>query len=94
MKFVSFEPLLGPVGTVDLTGIDWAIVGGESGPRARRMAEEWAIEIRDQCVAQNVAFFLKQWGGTRPKTGGRMLGKREWNDYPHVPRNIGVAAAE
>ena len=85
VKFVSFEPLLGPVGTIDLTGIDWAIVGGESGPRARPMAEEWAVEIRDQCVAQNVAFFFKQWGGTRPKSGGRLLGEREWNQYPNIP---------
>lgn len=96
VKFVSFEPLLGPVGTVDLSGIDWAIVGGESGPRARPMAAEWAIEIRDQCAAQKVAFFFKQWGGTRPKSGGRLLGEREWNDYPHVPQTLSmrVAAAE
>ena len=62
VKFVSFEPLLGPVGKVDLTGMDWAIVGGESGPQARPIAEEWAIEIRDQCRAAKVAFFFKQWG--------------------------------
>jgi protein gp37 len=95
-KFVSFEPLLGPVGSVDLTGIDWAIVGGESGPRARPMAEEWAIEIRDQCRASKVAFFFKQWGGVRPKSGGRLLGKREWNQYPRIPKNrsMRVIAAE
>lgn len=86
MKFVSFEPLLGPVGNVDLTGIDWAIVGGESGPHARPMAEEWAIEIRDQCRAAKVAFFFKQWGGVRPKSGGRLLRGREWNQYPHFQR--------
>ena len=73
VKFVSFEPLLGRVGEVDLTGIDWAIVGGESGPRARPIAEEWAIEIRDQCRAAKVAFFFKQWGGLRPKSGGRFF---------------------
>jgi protein gp37 len=84
-KFVSFEPLLGPVGIVDLTGIRWAIVGGESGPHARPMAEEWAIEIRDQCQAAKVAFFFKQWGGVRPKSGGRLLRGREWNQYPRVP---------
>ncbi len=84
VKFVSFEPLLGPVGKLDLTGIQWAIVGGESGPRARPMAEEWAIEIRDQCRAAKVAFFFKQWGGFRPKSGGRLLRKREWNEYPSV----------
>jgi protein gp37 len=96
IKFVSFEPLLGPVGAIDLTGIDWAIVGGESGPRARPMAEEWAIEIRDQCRAAKVAFFFKQWGGTRPKSGGRLLRGREWNQYPGISktRGIGVAAAE
>lgn len=82
VRFVSFEPLLGAVGTLDLTGIDWVIVGGESGPRARPMAEEWAIEIRDQCRAAKVAFFFKQWGGIRPKSGGRLLRKREWNQYP------------
>jgi protein gp37 len=88
VKFVSFEPLLGPVGIVDLTGINWAIVGGESGPRARPMAEEWAIEIRDQCRAAKVAFFFKQWGGVRPKSGGRLLRGREWNQYPHSPRHM------
>lgn len=96
VKFISFEPLIGPVGKVDLTGIDWAILGGESGPRARPMAEEWALDIRDQCRAQKVAFFFKQWGGIRPKTGGRKLKGREWNQYPEVPksRTIALAAAE
>ena len=83
-KFVSFEPLLGPVGDLDLDGIAWAIVGGESGPRARPMLEEWAIEIRDQCRDSKVAFFFKQWGGVRPKSGGRRLQGREWNQYPRV----------
>ncbi|HET9716861.1 MAG TPA: phage Gp37/Gp68 family protein [Pseudolabrys sp.] len=82
IKFVSFEPLIGAVGTIDLTGIDWAIVGGESGPRARPMAEEWAIEILEQCRASHTAFFFKQWGGVRPKAGGRLLRHREWNEYP------------
>ena len=86
VKFVSFEPLIGPVGNVDLTDVDWAIVGGESGPRARAMAEEWALELRDQCRAQKVAFFFKQWGGIRPKTGGRKLEGREWNQYPKLPK--------
>jgi protein gp37 len=96
MKFVSFEPLLGSVGNVDLTGIGWAIVGGESGPGARPMAEEWAIEIRDQCRAAKVAFFFKQWGGVRPKSGGRRLRGREWNQYPAISKNLnmGVMAAE
>lgn len=85
VKFISFEPLLGPVGTIDLSGIDWAIVGGESGPHARPMAEDWAIELRDQCRAANVAFFFKQWGGIRPKSGGRRLRGRQWNQYPRIP---------
>jgi len=84
VRFISFEPLLGSVGKVDLTGIHWAIVGGESGPHARPMTEDWAVEIRDQCSAANVAFFFKQWGGVRPKSGGRLLKKREWNEYPSV----------
>jgi protein gp37 len=86
VKFVSFEPLLGPVGKVDLTGIDWVIVGGESGPHARSMAEEWALEIRDQCRAAEIAFFFKQWGGVRPKSGGRTLRGRVWDQYPRVPK--------
>jgi protein gp37 len=96
VKFVSFEPLLGSVGRLDLTGIDWVIVGGESGPHARPMAEEWAVEIRDQCRAAKVPFFFKQWGGVRPKSGGRLLKKREWNQYPRIGVNcdIGVIAAE
>jgi protein gp37 len=96
IKFVSFEPLLGPVGKVDLGGIHWAIVGGESGPRARPMAEKWAIEIRDQCHAAKVAFFFKQWGGIRPKSGGRLLRGREWNLYPRIPKTatVGPIAAE
>jgi protein gp37 len=96
VKFVSVEPLLGPVGKIDLTGIDWVIVGGESGPRARPMAEKWAIEICHQCRAAKVAFFFKQWGGIRPKSGGRLLRGREWNQYPRASKNqsMGVIAAE
>lgn len=81
-RFISFEPLLGPIGAVDLTGIAWAIVGGESGPRAREMEKEWATELRDTCLDQDVAFFFKQWGGPRPKSGGRFLDGAEWNQYP------------
>jgi protein gp37 len=94
VKFISFEPLLGPVGKVDLTGIDWAIVGGESGPGARPMAEEWVLEIRDQCRKAGVAFFFKQWGGLRPKSGGRKLRGREWNQYPEQPKKLKAIAAE
>ncbi len=82
MKFISFEPLIGSVGTVDLKGIDWAIVGGESGPRARPMAEEWAVEIRKQCRKAKVAFFFKQWGGRTPKAAGRELEGQLWNEMP------------
>ncbi len=90
IKFVSFEPLLASVGPVDLTGIDWAIVGGESGPRARPMDEEWALEIRDQCLRDRVAFFFKQWGGVHSKAGGRLLKGREWSQYPKVPTHVQI----
>jgi len=94
VKFVSFEPLLGSVGKIDLKGIDWAIVGGESGPHSRPMAEEWAIEIRNQCRSAKVAFFFKQWGGVRPKAGGRLLSGREWNQYPKILPKVRLEAAE
>jgi len=94
VKFVSFEPLLGSVGKIDLKGIDWAIVGGESGPHSRPMEEDWAIEIRDQCRSDKVAFFFKQWGGVRPKSGGRLLQGREWNQYPKVYGDVRLEAAE
>ena len=82
VRFLSIEPLIGAVGKVDLAGIHWVIAGGESGPGARPMSIEWAREIRDQCAVQGVAFFFKQWGGIRPKTGGRDLDGREWNQLP------------
>jgi len=87
-RFISFEPLLGPIDSVDLQGIHWAIVGGESGPRARPMEPEWATSLRDQCLKQGVEFFFKQWGGPRPKSGGRLLDGEEWNGFPWqiVPR--------
>lgn len=81
-RFVSFEPLLGSVGSVDLAGIDWVIAGGESGPGARRVDIEWLREIRNQCRAQGVAFFFKQWGGRTPKAGGNTLDGRTWLEYP------------
>jgi protein gp37 len=93
VKFISFEPLLGSVGTIDLKGIDWAIVGGESGPQARPMEEEWALEIRNQCKKDGVAFFFKQWGGIRPKSGGRSLRGREWSEYPSVAKQSSARAA-
>jgi protein gp37 len=82
VRFVSIEPLIGPVGKIDLDSIHWVIAGGESGPRARPMNVEWAREVRDQCAEQGVSFFFKQWGGIRPKTGGRALDGREWNELP------------
>jgi protein gp37 len=92
VKFVSFEPLLGSVGPIDLKGIDWVIVGGESGPRARPIEEAWVLEIRDRCRKDKVAFFFKQWGGIRPKAGGRLLKGQEWSQYPDVSKHrVGVA---
>lgn len=82
VRFLSVEPLIGPIGNIDLTNIHWVIAGGESGPGARPMHIEWAREIRDRCAEQGVAFFFKQWGGLRPKSGGRDLDGREWNDLP------------
>ena len=84
IRFLSVEPLIGPPGRLDLTGIHWVIAGGESGPGARPIKEEWVISIRDQCIRQNVAFFFKQWGGLRPKSGGRLLVGKEWNQYPDL----------
>jgi protein gp37 len=84
IRFLSIEPLIGPIGDIDLTGINWVIVGGESGPKARPMEREWVRAIRDQCKAARVAFFFKQWGGLRPKTGGRKLDGREWNQFPNA----------
>ncbi|NEJ60795.1 DUF5131 family protein [Rhizobium leguminosarum] len=91
-KFVSFEPLIGPIGDVDLDGIHWVIVGGESGPRARPIEEEWVLEIRDRCKRQKVAFFFKQWGGIRPKTGGRLLKGKEWSQYPRIEKRVAEPA--
>jgi protein gp37 len=82
VRFLSVEPLIGRLGRLDLRGIDWVIVGGESGPGARPMNPDWVREVREQCLAQRVAFFFKQWGGLRPKSGGRMLDGREWNEFP------------
>jgi protein gp37 len=84
VRFHSIEPLIGAIGAVDLDGIDWVIAGGESGPGARPVHLEWLREIRDQCLRQGVAFFFKQWGGLRPKSGGRELDGREWSEFPKV----------
>jgi protein gp37 len=82
VKFVSFEPLLGPIPNTDLNGIEWVIVGGESGPGARPMDAEWAISLRDQCVRSGVRFFFKQWGGFNKKKAGRVLDGRIWDEMP------------
>jgi protein gp37 len=84
VRFVSFEPLLGPVAPLNLRGIQWAIVGGESGPRARPMAKEWVDALRVTCKRQEVAFFFKQWGGARKKLTGRVLDGRTWDEYPNA----------
>ena len=88
VRFLSIEPLLGPMGRLDLAGIHWVIVGGESGPEARGMKVEWAREVRDQCIAAEVPFFFKQWGGLRPKSGGRLLDRREWNQFPRLSGSV------
>jgi protein gp37 len=82
VRFLSVEPLIAPVGKLNLEGIHWVIAGGESGPGARPMEREWVIDIRDQCLAAKVAFFFKQWGGRSPKAGGRLLEGKEWNQFP------------
>jgi protein gp37 len=84
VRFVSFEPLIGKVGKVDLRSIHWAIVGGESGPHARPMAPAWVDEIHIQCSKQKVAFFFKQWGGVNKKATGRKFKKQTWDEYPNL----------
>ncbi len=83
VKFISFEPLLGPIPDIDFSGIDWVIVGGESGPGARPMNRQWVIDIRDRCIAANVPFFFKQWGGVNKKKNGRILDGRSWDNIPN-----------
>ncbi len=93
IRFLSIEPLLGPVGTLDLDGIAWVIVGGESGPGARKMDESWVVSIRDQCEMAEVSFFFKQWGGKTPKANGRAINGVEYNALP-VSTLGGRVAAE
>lgn len=88
VRFISFEPLLGPIVDPDLTDIHWAIVGGESGPRARLMERWWVEELRDSCMQHGVAFFFKQWGGKRKKQTGRLLAGRTWDDYPGIAVSV------
>jgi protein gp37 len=89
IRFVSAEPLLGPV-ELDLSAIDWVIAGGESGGGARPMESDWVRGVRDQCRVAEVAFFFKQWGGRHPKAGGRELDGRTWDQYPAVAKSLTV----
>lgn len=82
LKFLSIEPLLGAIENLNLTGIDWVIVGGESGRRPRRLQEEWVKSVRDQCHNADVKFFFKQWGGANKKKAGRLLEGRTWDEIP------------
>lgn len=82
VRFISAEPLLGPLDGLNLTGIEWLIAGGESGPAHRPMRAEWALDLRDRCRDEGVAFFFKQWGGRTPKAGGRELEGRTWDGWP------------
>ncbi len=82
IKFLSLEPLLGPLHKLDLQGIHWAIVGGESGPKARPVDPAWVIDIRNQCMRAHVPFFFKQWGGVQKKKAGRLLEGRTWDEMP------------
>lgn len=84
VRFLSCEPLLGPLTELDLAGIHWVIAGGESGPRHRPIDPDWVRELRDKCADAGVAFFFKQWGGATAKAGGRKLDGREWSEYPRV----------
>jgi protein gp37 len=88
VRFLSVEPLLGAIPELSLEGIDWVIVGGESGPRHRTIREEWVTDIRDQCRQQRVAFFFKQWGGRTSKSGGNMLEGRRWMEYPSTKHTV------
>ncbi len=82
VRFLSLEPLLGPLPGLNLEKIDWVIVGGESGPGARPMDPKWATELRDQCLAADVPFFFKQWGGVQKKKAGRLLEEKTWDQMP------------
>jgi len=91
VKFLSLEPLLGPLRALDLHDIDWVIVGGESGPKARPIQPAWAIDLRDQCRRADVPFFFKQWGGKNKKQAGRLLEGRTWDQMPEARHGLGVS---
>lgn len=88
VRFLSVEPLLGPIPRLPLTGIDWVIVGGESGPGARRMDPAWVRQIRDQCISRGISFFFKQWGGVDKKKTGRTLDGRTWDEMPVLTATV------
>ena len=92
VRFLSLEPLLGPLPELDLDGIHWVIVGGESGPGARPMKPEWVVDLRDQCERACVPFFFKQWGGVNKKKAGRSLGGRTWDQMPDDRVHLQVVA--
>lgn len=91
-KFLSLEPLLGPLSQLNLESIDWVIVGGESGPKARPIKREWVTGIRDHCLSANVPFFFKQWGGRNKKKTGRLLDGRTWDQLPITNSNRPIFA--
>ena len=91
VRFVSFEPLIGAIGKVNLNGVHWAIIGGESGPGARVMQHRWVEDVRTQCETQKVAFFFKQWGGVNKKRTGRIYRGRTWDEYPKAAPATSVA---
>ena len=93
VRFLSVEPLLGPIPRLPVSGIDWVIVGGESGPRCRPMDTGWVRQIRDRCIGYGVPFFFKQWGGTRKKSTGRVLDGVTWNEMPIPNGNRGRRVA-
>jgi protein gp37 len=84
LKFLSMEPLLGSISNIDFTGLDWVIVGGESGPGSRPLKEGWVVQIKDQCDAVGIPFFFKQWGGVNKKKAGRELYGQTWDAFPHI----------
>lgn len=88
VKFLSCEPLIGPIDKMPLDRIDWVIVGGESGPGARPMQKKWALSIRDQCIENGVPYFFKQWGGTNKKAAGRELDGRTWDEMPPLAHEV------
>ena len=94
IKFLSLEPLLGPIPNLDLSGIDWVIVGGESGPKSRPLQTDWVIDVQEQCLSSSVPFFFKQWGGVNKKRNGRQLSGRTWDEIPvlRISLNCQVAS--